>query len=319
MNRCPICELADSKIEEDGADATLVECKRCGVFKISNTALACVAGTFAKYRDAALKVSFALRRITRNTPKYMVTSQSLADLASTTVLPTPPEQLENLIYFLGELSSEPGSSFYLGEEDISSIGARSLTNLGFIVVAAIQKGLVTGKILQLVDNTYSLNNIKLTIDGWSNYAELKKGKDVGKQAFMAMKFGDPILDNIYLTHFKVAVSHTGFELKRLDEGQPAGLIDDHLRVEIRKSKFLIADLSHHNNGAYWEAGYAEGLGKPVIYTCRKEVFDDKTKSTHFDTNHHLTVTWEEDKLEEAAEKLKATIRATLPEDAKMED
>jgi nucleoside 2-deoxyribosyltransferase len=148
---------------------------------------------------------------------------------------------------------------------------------------------------------------------------LKKGKTEGRQAFMAMKFGDLVLDQIYHQYFKSAVSNAGFELTRLDEGQSAGLIDDQLRVRIRKSKFLIADLSHHNNGAYWEAGYAEGLGKPVIYTCRKEVFDDKTKSTHFDTNHHLTVTWEEDKLEEAAKKLKATIRATLPEDAKMED
>ena len=61
------------------------------------------------------------------------------------------------------------------------------------------------------------------------------------------------------------------------------------------------------------------MGKPVIYTCEKSVFDDKDHATHFDTNHHLTVVWEHDKLEEAGKKLKATIRATLPEDAKMED
>ena len=29
--------------------------------------------------------------------------------------------------------------------------------------------------------------------------------------------------------------------------------------------------SHHNNGAYWEAGFARGLGKPVIYMYNKEV------------------------------------------------
>ena len=39
---------------------------------------------------------------------------------------------------------------------------------------------------------------------------------------------------------------------------------------IRDAKFVIADLTHDNNGAYWEAGYAEGLGKPVIYICEKE-------------------------------------------------
>jgi nucleoside 2-deoxyribosyltransferase len=136
---------------------------------------------------------------------------------------------------------------------------------------------------------------------------------------MAMPFDDPDLDKIFTDHFKSAVKATGFDLKRLDEGQPAGLIDDRLRVEIRQSRFLIADLTHNNNGAYWEAGYAEGLGKPVIYTCRKDVFDNPQKGTHFDTNHHLTVVWEPDKLPEAVEKLKATIRATLPEEAKQSD
>ena len=131
-------------------------------------------------------------------------------------------------------------------------------------------------------------------------------------------FGDTELDTIYRDHFKAAVGATGFDLKRLDEGQPAGLIDDRLRVEIRQSRFLIADLSHHNKGAYWEAGYAEGLGKPVIYTCEKEKFDSPQK-THFDTNHHLTVVWDKNEPEQAGDLLKATIRATLPQLAKLED
>jgi hypothetical protein len=45
------------------------------------------------------------------------------------------------------------------------------------------------------------------------------------------------------------------------------------------------------------------------------VFKD---ASHFDTNHHLTVRWEPDKLPAAAEDLKATIRATVL-DAKQQD
>lgn len=101
-----------------------------------------------------------------------------------------------------------------------------------------------------------------------------------------------------------AVAATGFTLKRLDEDQPAGLIDDRLRVEIRQSRFLVSDLTHRNPGAYWEAGYAEGLGKPVIYTCRKDVFEDKKSAPHFDTNHHLTVIWEAEDLDAAVVRLK---------------
>jgi nucleoside 2-deoxyribosyltransferase len=66
--------------------------------------------------------------------------------------------------------------------------------------------------------------------------------------------------------------------------------------EIRMCRFLIADLTCGNQGAYWEAGYAEGLGKPVIYTCNKSYFDKE--GTHFDTNHHQTVLWDPARLEQ---------------------
>lgn len=299
-------------------DETEVICDRCGNFRITNSALPYLEGISAKYEDALLKISFGLRKAAHKNSEYVWNSPSLDALAET-VLPTPPEQLDNLIYFLGELSPDAGRAFELGEDNTSVVGARNLANLGFIVESAIEQGLVTGYCKPMIDSNYVIRSIKLTIAGWTVYLNLKKGKTDSKQAFMAMKFGDSLLDDIFANHFKDAVQDTGFELKRLDEGQPAGLIDDHLRVEIRKSKFLIADLTHHNNGAYWEAGYAEGLGKHVIYTCRKDVFDDKTNTTHFDTNHHLTVVWQEDKLEDAVKQLKATIRATLPEDAKMED
>jgi nucleoside 2-deoxyribosyltransferase len=76
---------------------------------------------------------------------------------------------------------------------------------------------------------------------------------------------------------------------------------------------VIADLTHDNNGAYWEAGFAEGLGRPVIYTCRKQKWD-ATKS-HFDTSHLNTIIW--DPIWDT--RLTATIRATLPGEAKMTD
>jgi hypothetical protein len=55
----------------------------------------------------------------------------------------------------------------------------------------------------------------------------------------------------------------------------------------------------------------------VIYTCEKRYFDEL--GTHFDTSHHQTVIWEKDKLDIAAQQLKATIRATLPDEAVQDD
>ena len=134
---------------------------------------------------------------------------------------------------------------------------------------------------------------------------------------MAMKFGDLDLNRVFEDIFKPAVKQAGFELLLLSDIKKAGLIDVKLRVEIQASDFIIADLTHDNHGAYWDACYAEGLGKDVIYTCEKVKFEKE--GTHFDANHHLTITWDKSNLQEAGENLKASIRATLPQLAKQED
>ena len=159
--------------------------------------------------------------------------------------------------------------------------------------------------------------------GWELYETLKRAKVESQTAFMAMKFGDNDLNQAVEDHFKPAVNRAGFDLRLLSDGQPAGLIDDQLRVRLRTSRFVIADLTHANNGAYWEAGFAEGLGRPVIYTCRKKEWDeldeDGRRKVHFDTNHLVTIIWEPANLNDAARRLTATIRATLPGEARMTD
>ena len=133
---------------------------------------------------------------------------------------------------------------------------------------------------------------------------------------MAMPFGNLAIDALH-SRLMQAVSETGFDLRRLDEKPKAGLIDDHLRVEIRTSRFLVVDLTDGNQGAYWEAGFGESLGKHVFYSCEKAKLHQQR--THFDANHSYTLLWNSDDLEGAAAELKAAIRATLPDEAKMQD
>lgn len=134
-----------------------------------------------------------------------------------------------------------------------------------------------------------------------------------------MAYRNAPLTAIFFSHLKPAVLAAGFDLRRLDEEPPAGLIDARLQNEIRVARFLVADLSDENRGAYWEAGFATGLSKPVIYTCEKAVFENEKTRPHFDTDHFHTILWEPDKPADFGEELKQTIRATLPKDAKLTD
>lgn len=317
-NPCPVCKTELRKTESSG-DRYFYECPRCGPFSLSGTARSTIQGQVGRTKDGSAKLSHALYRMTRREQWAMVTSDLLENILVNGSLPKPHEQLENLILWLGENQPNMGDAIEVVDQAIAAVGTTDMGSVGFLTSQAIEAGLVNGEVCRAIGGDCFIPSAQLTLKGWKQFDELQRGKSSSRMAFMAMQFGDPELDRIYQDHFKRAVAASGFDLKRLDEGQPAGLIDDRLRVEIRQSRFLIADLTHHNKGAYWEAGYAEGLGKPVIYTCRKDVFDDKAKAPHFDTNHHLTVVWSPNDLATIEAKLTATIRATLPDEAKLGD
>ncbi len=126
---------------------------------------------------------------------------------------------------------------------------------------------------------------------------------------MAMEFGDSVLDPFVNDVIKPAVKNVGYDLMDMRDVARAGVIDNIMRAQIRDSAFVIVDLTHDNYGAYWEAGYAEGLGKPVIYICETTKF--KEASTHFDTNHCTTIPWSKDDPEQFRNELIATIRRSL--------
>ena len=69
----------------------------------------------------------------------------------------------------------------------------------------------------------------------------------------------------------------------------------------------MADVTNHRQGVYFEAGYALGLGIPVIWTCRKDDLDN----CHFDTRQYNHIVWETP--EELATALEHRIRATIGE------
>jgi nucleoside 2-deoxyribosyltransferase len=62
---------------------------------------------------------------------------------------------------------------------------------------------------------------------------------------------------------------------------------DKILGDIRMAPFVVADFTGHRNGVYLEAGFARGLGLPVIHTCRSDELDN----AHFDTAQLNHVVW----------------------------
>jgi nucleoside 2-deoxyribosyltransferase len=51
---------------------------------------------------------------------------------------------------------------------------------------------------------------------------------------------------------------------RVDREHFGDRIDDRIIAEIRRCRFIVADFTGQRGGVYFEAGFALGLGKPVI-------------------------------------------------------
>jgi nucleoside 2-deoxyribosyltransferase len=115
---------------------------------------------------------------------------------------------------------------------------------------------------------------------------------------------EPTLDEAYLA-IKGAVNACGLDDVRVDKVQFNGSINDMILASLRRAQFVIADITLHRNGVYFEAGFAMGLGREVAWCCRK----DQLESAHFDVKPYNMVAWEAPA--ELREKLEARLRATL--------
>jgi hypothetical protein len=312
---CPICGIGDATMGKMDRNSSIpVECKNCGAFGLTTTAASILKATLNDNLEKRAILSYWVYRYQQQGRSPLLKSEAIERIFAQESLPSLSEQASNLILALGEAVQHPGGIERLLHPMhwTARVGAFDDVGVYFLTSSLMEQGIITAS-----RNTRNFSNSTLSYAGWQEFDSLRRGKTAGRLAFMAMPFGEPEIQLVFESALRPASARAGFKLRRLDENPEAGVIDNRMRAEIRRSHFLVADLTHANRGAYWEAGFAEGLGKPVIYTCERSRFD--AEPTHFDTNHSHTIQWNLDNLSKAEEDLVNTIRATLPADAVMDD
>ena len=329
--KCPVCSNVEGGSFERYSDG-LVECGICGTYKMGDKLYRHLVDLqydsshwdLSPLQCAALSHNIRKRSDessrTESDP-LEITSEMLDSFRSNGRLPSPAVQATNIIRFIGDKVSRSGETVrQLPMYFRAIIGAlnceeairltEELVDRKTLIAdpsgTAVGPHPVTGRPVS------SFTNINLSLDGWEQYEAEKRGRVAGNYGFLAMQFKVPCLDSFVEEVVKPTVQDIGYDLVDMNDKR-AGIIDNIMRTRIRVAKFVIADLTHDNNGAYWEAGYAEGLGKPVIYICEKEKF--KKKKTHFDTNHCTTLFWSKyrDNDDDFRQDLTATIRESLDE------
>ena len=113
----------------------------------------------------------------------------------------------------------------------------------------------------------SLTTFRLTVDGYVHLAELERTIVDSSQAFAAMWFDDSTTA-AWEDGIKPAIENTGYTPMRIDQKEHVNKIDDQIIAEIRRSRFIVADFTHGDEGVrggvYYEAGFAHGLNRNFI-------------------------------------------------------
>lgn len=148
------------------------------------------------------------------------------------------------------------------------------------------------------------HEFSLTPFAWQTIEEQNRGKD-SRNVFIAMSFGIEDKSKVREAIISACKEH-GFNASTVDQENYLGKITDRIYAMIKESAFIVSDYCSNNHGVYFESGYAEGLGKKVIYTVRA---GKDLEELHFDTKQTNYIIWSS--YEELKEKISDRIRATI--------
>lgn len=206
--------------------------------------------------------------------------------------PLPPhERATRLLCFIAEQMETIASATHIqqGRNDGPAYAWSESTDWGEL--CALFSHLNDSKLLDMIHyGTRDRFELKVTMEGHRKIAE-HEVHVATTQAFVAMWFDDSMND-AFERGIKPAIELAGYKPLRIDQKPDVNKIDDEIIAEIRRSRFLVADFTHGDEGArggvYFEAGFAHGLGIPVIFTCRK----DMVGKLHFDTRQYAHIVWQ---------------------------
>ena len=205
----------------------------------------------------------------------------------------------------------------------------------------ILKFLSDEKFLIAGDKRNIENGVIITPQGYQRLKKLKQFTKDSRQCCVAMWSNREML-NVYeqaiqpaIEYIEEGAAEPRFRAVRVDNVEDVNDINDEIIAQIRRSRFMVCDLTGYRGGVYFESGFAHGLGLPVIYTCRKDWCDEdklmdddgkiveflkdshgrpvqvKKEGVHFDLAHRNRIEWEIDKLDEFKVKLENSIKVVI--------
>jgi hypothetical protein len=200
-----------------GLQASRFECARCGTFLLSVPVEATIEALLAENPLRRSLMSYALRRMQQpGADPEKITLSQLPTFWSEERLPTLQAQVDNLLLWIGD-NQKTSVDYALGTPAaIAAYIGIPLSADGDVQALSWLRNEIDYNrwFEQGLDQNGKLS-FRLTLFGSHKYEQLKKASRESRTAFMALKFGDLVLDDVVENCFKPAVLRTGFELRKL--------------------------------------------------------------------------------------------------------
>jgi len=210
---------------------------------------------------------------------------------------TVQEKLNNLLLYIGRRSDYFGRPLHIQKEkDYPLTYSRNRDEFHNIRQQAFDAGF-----LRLPS---SGGNVMMTWEGWERFEQIRETAEPSKKCFVAMPCADELRE-AYEAGIKPAIEDIPYIPVFIEKSEHNEKICDLVLAEIRGSKFVVADVTLQKQNVYYEAGFAQGLGKDVIWTCRL----DDIQNAHFDTRQYNHILWSTPG--ELRKKLVNRIKATI--------
>ena len=272
-----------------------------GRFAIDRPALDALRGLLPEER-ARLGTVF-LQAEQQGEPFEAIDEETVA--GSRTRAPTEiTERASRLLHLLYRRTTTAGQTFRISHDDPHALlwtESSSGNEIKFFLDYLLHEELVKAE--HFADESM----VSLTVEGIHRITAEREAVD-SSQAFVAMWF-DPKVKPLFTQGLKPAIEAAGYKPLRIDKRPTLGRLDAEIVAEIRRSRFMIADMTHGSKGVrgsvYYEIGYAHGLGLPVLFTCRH----DQVDQLHFDIRQYSHLSWEkpEDMIPEMTYRIQALI------------
>ena len=218
-----------------------------------------------------------------------ITHQIVEDAKRKSALPVY-ERTRRLLRWVADQVPTMGMSISLAEDEPRAMAwseSTDLRELEYMLLYLRDQHWIS--LNQLVADRGLDYQVEVTVEG-HRQVESQETNTLSFQSFVAMWFDDSTKD-AYEKGILPGVEDAGYKPYRVDKDEHIDKIDDKIISEIRRSRFLVADFTHDRKGArggvYFEAGFALGLGIPVIFCCREDQIDD----VHFDTRQYNHILW----------------------------